>query len=207
LMRLTGHAPVERYGSTESLITLSTLADGERRPGWVGLPLAGVTTRLVDDNGAEVTHDGETIGRLEVRGPMLFNGYLNRPDSTAEAFAADGWYRTGDVAVVDGDGMHRIVGRESVDLIKSGGYRIGAGEIETVLLGHPGVAEVAVVGVPDDDLGQRIVAFVVGEADPQSLIDYVAQQLSAHKRPREVRVVESLPRNAMGKVLKKELMK
>ena len=206
LVRLTGHAPVERYGSTESLITLSTLADGERRPGWVGLPLSGVTTRLVDDAGAKVTHDGETIGRLEVRGPMLFDGYLNRPDATAEAFGADGWYRTGDVAVVDGDGMHRIVGRESVDLIKSGGYRVGAGEIETVLLGHPGVTEVAVVGVPDDDLGQRIVAFVVGDADPQALIDYVARQLSVHKRPREVRLVDGLPRNAMGKVLKKELM-
>ena len=206
LVRLTGHAPVERYGSTESLITLSTLADGERRPGWVGLPLTGVTTRLVDDDGAAVAPDGETIGRLEVRGPMVFDGYLNRPDATAQAFDPDGWYRTGDVAVIDGDGMHRIVGRESVDLIKSGGYRIGAGEIETSLLGHPGVSEVAVVGVPDDDLGQRIVAFVVGDAEPQALIDYVAQQLSAHKRPREVRIVDSLPRNAMGKVLKKELM-
>ncbi len=96
----------------------------------------------------------------------MFDGYLNRPDATAEAFDADGWYRTGDVAVIDGDGMHRIVGRESVDLIKSGGYRIGAGEMETALLGHPGVAEVAVVGLPDDDLGQRIVAFVVGDAEP-----------------------------------------
>ena len=206
LVRLTGHAPVERYGSTESLITLSTLADGERRPGWVGSPLAGVSTRLIDDAGAQVAHDGETFGRLEVRGPTLFDGYLNRPDATADAFAADGWYRTGDVAVVDGAGMHRIVGRESIDLIKSGGYRVGAGEIETVLLGHPGVAEVAVVGVPDDDLGQRIVAFVVGDADPQTLIDYVAQQLSVHKRPREVRLVDALPRNAMGKVLKRELM-
>jgi fatty acid CoA ligase FadD36 len=210
LVRLTGHAPVERYGSTESLITLSTLADGERRPGWVGLPLAGVSTRLVDDDGAEVSHDGETIGRLEVRGPTLFDGYLNRPDATAEVFDADGWYRTGDMAVVDGAGMHRIVGRESVDLIKSGGYRIGAGEIETVLLGHPGVSEAAVVGVPDDDLGQRIVAFVVGSpevrARPADLIDFVAQQLSVHKRPREVRIVDALPRNAMGKVLKKELV-
>lgn len=205
LARLTGHAPVERYGSTESLITLSTLVDGERRPGWVGLPLTGVQSRLVDDDRSTVPHDGETIGRLEVRGPTLFDGYLNRPDATAEVLGADGWYRTGDVAVIDGDGMHRIVGRESVDLIKSGGYRIGAGEIETVLLGHPEVVEVAVVGVPDDDLGQRIVAFVVGTAAPQVLIDHVAQQLSAHKRPREVRIVDSLPRNAMGKVLKKEL--
>lgn len=206
MVRLTGHAPVERYGSTESLITLSTSADGERRAGWVGLPLAGVQTRLVDDDGAEVAHDGETIGRLEVKSPTMFDGYLNRADATADAFTTDGWYRTGDVAVVDADGMHRIVGRESVDLIKSGGYRIGAGEIETILLGHAGVSEAAVVGVPDDDLGQRIVAFVVGDADPADLIDYVARQLSVHKRPREVRVVESLPRNAMGKVLKKELM-
>jgi fatty acid CoA ligase FadD36 len=206
LVQLTGHAPVERYGSTESLITLSTRVDGERRPGWVGLPLAGVATRLLDDAGGAVPQDGETIGRLQVRGPTLFDGYLNRPDATAEVLDTNGWYRTGDVAMVDSDGMHRIVGRESVDLIKSGGYRIGAGEIETALLGYPGVEEVAVVGLPDEDLGQRIVAFVVGDADPSDVIDFVAQQLSVHKRPREVRIVDSLPRNAMGKVLKKELL-
>lgn len=206
LVRLTGHAPVERYGSTESLITLSTRVDGERRPGWVGLPLDGVQTRLVADDGTPVPHDGETIGRLEVSAPTLFSGYLNRPEATAEVLGDDGWYRTGDVAVVDAEGMHRIVGRESVDLIKSGGFRVGAGEIETVLLGHPGVSEAAVVGVPDDDLGQRIVAFVVGSASAQELIDFVAQQLSVHKRPREVRLVDSLPRNAMGKVQKKLLV-
>ena len=205
LAETTGHRPVERYGTTESLITISTRADGERRPGWVGLPLAGVETRLLDEGGAAVPHDGESIGRLQVRGDTLFDGYLNRPDATAEAFDADGWYRTGDVAVIDGDGIHRIVGRESVDLIKTGGFRVGAGEIETALLGHPSVREVAVVGVPDDDLGQRIVAFVVGDASADELIDYVAQELSIHKRPREVRLVDSLPRNAMGKVLKKEL--
>ncbi|MBP1816641.1 acyl-CoA synthetase [Mycobacterium sp. OAE908] len=204
LAGLTGHQPVERYGSTESLITLSTRADGERRPGSVGLPLVGVQTRLVDDDGATLAHDGESIGRLQIQSPTLFDGYLNRPDATAEAFDGD-WYRTGDVAVIDDAGMHRIVGRESVDLIKTGGFRVGAGEIETVLLGHPGVSEAAVIGAPDDDLGQRIVAFVVGDADPQVLTDFVAEQLSVHKRPREVRRVESLPRNAMGKVLKKEL--
>ncbi|MGD1170516.1 acyl-CoA synthetase [Mycobacterium seoulense] len=208
LAHLTGHEPVERYGASESLITLSTRADGERRAGWVGLPLTGVETRLLDDTGAEVPHDGETVGRLEVRGPTMFDGYLNRPEATAEAFDAGGWYRTGDVAVIDGGGMHRIVGRESVDLIKSGGYRIGAGEIETALLGHPGVREAAVVGMPDPDLGQRIVAFVVGAADLKAddLIDQVAQELSVHKRPREVRLVDALPRNAMGKVLKKQLL-
>jgi fatty acid CoA ligase FadD36 len=204
LAELTGHKPVERYGSTETLITLSTLADGERRPGWVGLPLTGVQTRLVDDDGAAAPHDGETIGRLQIRSQTMFDGYLNLPDATAEAFDA-GWFRSGDAAVIDDGGMHRIVGRESVDLIKSGGYRVGAGEIETVLLGHPGVSEAAVVGLPDEDLGQRIVAFIVGDAKPDELINYVAEQLSVHKRPREVRVVDSLPRNAMGKVLKKEL--
>jgi fatty acid CoA ligase FadD36 len=206
LAELTGHQPIERYGASESLITLSTRADGERRPGWVGLPVAGVQTRLLDDSDASVPHDAETVGRLQVRGPMMFDGYLNRPEATAEAFDADGWYRTGDVAVIDAGGMHRIVGRESVDLIKSGGYRIGAGEIETVLLGHPGVEEAAVVGLPDEDLGQRIVAFVVGSAVPEELIEFVAQELSVHKRPREVRIVEGLPRNAMGKVLKKQLL-
>jgi fatty acid CoA ligase FadD36 len=208
LAQLAGHQPIERYGASESLITLSTRADGERRPGWVGLPLTGVQTRLLDDTGGEVPHDGETVGRLEVRGPMMFDGYLNRPEASAEAFDADGWYRTGDVAVIDGGGMHRIVGRESVDLIKSGGYRIGAGEIETALLGHPGVREAAVVGMPDQDLGQRIVAFIVGAADLKAddLINHVAQELSVHKRPREVRLVDALPRNAMGKVLKKQLL-
>jgi fatty acid CoA ligase FadD36 len=208
LAELTGHPPIERYGASESLITISTRADGERRAGWVGLPLAGVQTRLLDDNGDPAPHDGETVGQLQVRGPTMFDGYLNRPEATAEAFDADGWYRTGDVAVVDGEGMHRIVGRESVDLIKSGGYRIGAGEIETSLLGHPGVQEAAVVGLPDEDLGQRIVAFVVGSSEltADDLINYVAQELSIHKRPREVRIVDALPRNAMGKVLKKQLL-
>ncbi|MGP4054337.1 acyl-CoA synthetase [Mycobacterium sp. 4D054] len=205
LAALSGHRAIERYGSTETLITLSTLVAGERRPGWVGLPLAGVSTRLVAEDGTELPRDGEAIGQLLVQSPTLFDGYLNRADATAEVLGEDRWYRTGDVAVIGADGMHRIVGRESVDLIKSGGFRIGAGEIETVLLAHPDVREAAVIGAPDEDLGQRIVAFVVGDARPDTLIEYVAQQLSVHKRPREVRVVDSLPRNAMGKLLKKEL--
>ncbi|SKX89201.1 acyl-CoA synthetase [Mycobacteroides abscessus] len=206
LCRLTKHAPIERYGATETVITLSTRADGERRAGWVGRPLTGVRTRLLAEDGSPAAHDGETIGQLQVQGPTLFSGYHNLPEKTAEVLTEDGWYRTGDVAVIDAGGMHRIVGRESVDLIKSGGYRIGAGEIETVLLGHPGIVEVAVVGVPDDDLGQRIVAYVVGEVAEDDVIGFVAQQLSVHKRPREVRRVDALPRNAMGKVLKKELI-
>ncbi|MFZ3391960.1 acyl-CoA synthetase [Rhodococcus sp. 7Tela_A2] len=210
LRELTGLTPIERYGMSETMLTLSTRVDGERRPGWVGTPVAGVQTRLRDEHGADVPHDGESIGVLQVRGPMLFDGYLNRPDATAASWTEDGWFVTGDVAVVDDAGFHRIVGRESTDLIKSGGFRVGAGEIETVLLGHPSVGEVAVVGLPDADLGQRIVAFVVPapsgpEVDEDTLISYVAEQLSVHKRPREVRVVDALPRNAMGKVQKKQL--
>ncbi|MET9485723.1 acyl-CoA synthetase [Nocardia sp. NPDC006630] len=211
LRALTGHAPIERYGMSETMITLSTRPGGERRPGWVGTTVAGVETRLVDEAGAPLPHDGESVGGLQVRGPMLFDGYLNKPEVTAENWTGDGWFKTGDVAVIDAEGFHRIVGRESVDLIKSGGYRIGAGEIETSLLGHPAVAETAVVGLPDDDLGQRIVAYVVlrdgaGDSVAQQLIDHVGAELSAHKRPREVRVVPSLPRNAMGKVQKKLLL-
>ena len=199
---LTGHTPIERYGMTETLITLSTRADGERRPGWVGVPIEGVRTRLVDDDGRPVAHDGATIGNLQVAGTTMFDGYLNRTDATTASFDGD-WFRTGDAAVIDADGFHRIVGRQSMDIIKSGGFKVGAGEVETSLLGHPSVREVAVVGVADADLGQRIVAYVVGDGvDPQSLIDHVAGELSVHKRPREVRVVDALPRNAMGKVQK-----
>lgn len=210
LRELTGMAPIERYGMSETMLTLSTRVDGDRRPGYVGTPVAGVETRLRDEHGNDVPHDGESIGVLQVRGPMLFDGYLGRPEATAEAWTDDGWFVTGDVAVIEPDGFHRIVGRESTDLIKSGGFRVGAGEIETVLLGHPSVGEVAVVGLPDPDLGQRITAFVVPAAsgpqvDEDELINRVAQSLSVHKRPREVRVVDSLPRNAMGKVQKKQL--
>ncbi|MFI1463282.1 acyl-CoA synthetase [Nocardia carnea] len=208
LAELTGQEPIERYGMSETMITLSARADGERRPGWVGVPVQGVQTRLRDEAGQPVPHDGSSIGGLQVRGPMLFDGYFGRPEATAECWTEDGWFRTGDVAAIDADGFHRIVGRESVDLIKSGGYRIGAGEVETTLLGHPGVVEVAVVGLPDADLGQRIVAFVVARdtaPSEQELIDHVAGELSAHKRPREIRFVASLPRNAMGKVQKKQL--
>jgi fatty acid CoA ligase FadD36 len=206
LESLTGQGPVERYGMTETLITLAMRCDDDRRAGWVGGPIAGVTTRVVDDADVVVPADGETIGSLEVRGLTVFDGYLGRPELTAEAFTADGWFRTGDAAVVDERGCHRIIGRSKDDLIKSGGYRIGAGEIEAVLLTHPTVAEAAVVGVPDADLGQRIVAYVVGDGiDGPVLIDFVAGELSRHKRPREVRVVETLPRNALGKVQKSQL--
>lgn len=209
LRALTGHAPIERYGMTETLITVSTRADGERRPGWVGVPIRGVRTRVVGDDGTVVA-PGE-IGELQVAGDTLFVGYLNRPEATAASMDGE-WFRTGDAAEIDADGFHRIVGRQSIDIIKTGGFKVGAGEIETVLLGHAAVGEVAVVGVPDDDLGQRIVAYVVPAPGHTTLIPtdelvaLVASRLNAHKRPREVRIVDSLPRNAMGKVQKTLLM-
>jgi malonyl-CoA/methylmalonyl-CoA synthetase len=210
LEELTGQRIVERYGLTETLMNTAVRASAERRPGYVGEPLPGIELRLVGDEGSDIEEsDDETIGEVAVRGPNLFAGYLNRPDATSEA-VRDGWFFTGDLAARAADGYWRIVGRRSTDLIKTGGYKVGAGEVETALLGHPRVEEAAVVARPDSDLGERIVAFVVtgnGGSAPAAdeLIDHVASQLAPHKRPREVRFVESLPRNAMGKIVKKRL--
>jgi fatty acid CoA ligase FadD36 len=165
--------------------------------------VAGVRTRIVDEAGRLVPDDDETVGELEVRGPTLFEGYLGQPDVTAAQYTHDGWFRTGDVAARAPDGQHRIVGRRSTDLIKSGGYRIGAGEVEAALLTHPGVHEAAVVGAPDADLGQVVVAFVVADGvTGEQLIRHVADGLSVHKRPRRVHLIDELPRNALGKVQK-----
>jgi malonyl-CoA/methylmalonyl-CoA synthetase len=172
----------------------------------------GVELRLVDDTRTPLdAWDDATIGEVAVRGANVFAGYLNRDDATRAVMDEDGWFYTGDLATRASDGQIRIVGRRATDLIKTGGFKVGAGEIEAVLLEHDGVAEVAVVGVPDEDLGERIVAFVVPR-DPgrspsaDALIARVAGALAAHKRPREVRFVTELPRNAMGKVLKRRLL-
>jgi malonyl-CoA/methylmalonyl-CoA synthetase len=206
----TGRRVIERYGMTETLMNTSVRVDGEARPGTVGVPLRGVELRLVDEDGTEIAaRDGETIGEIQVRGDNLFTEYLNRPDATAAAFDGD-WFRTGDMAVREPDGYVRIVGRRTTDLIKSGGYKIGAGEIENVLLDHPAVREAAVTGEPDADLGERVVAWIVAAdpADPPSaeeLTGHVASQLAPHKRPRVVRFLDVLPRNDMGKIMKRAL--
>ena len=146
---------------TETLMNTGVRASGERRPGYVGPPLKDVELRLVDDDGDPIDKaDDETIGEIQVKGPNLFLEYLNRPDATAEAMT-DGWFRTGDLATRAPDGYIRIVGRRATDLIKSGGFKIGAGEIEGALLEHPAVKEAAVTGEPDPDLGERIVAWIV----------------------------------------------
>ena len=207
---LTGRGVHERYGLTETLINCGVPASSEPMPGYVGPPLPGVELKLVDEQRNELdAHDDETIGEVAVRSRAVFAGYLNREDATAEVLGADGWFYTGDLATRRKDGAIRILGRRSTDLIKTGGYRVGAGEIEACLLEHPAVREVAIVGVPDDDLGQRIEAFVVlksGHDEPaDALVAHVTGQLSPHKRPRAVHFLAELPRNAMGKVQKKLL--
>jgi len=207
--RLCGQRIVERYGMTETLMIASVRADGERRAGYVGRPLDGVALRVLGEDGRELPHDDATIGDVFVRGPSLFDGYLGAQQETAAAFR-DGWFATGDLGTLAADGYLRLVGRRSTDLIKSGGFRIGAGEIESALLEHPAVAEAAVLGVADTDLGERIVAWIVlapgAAVAERELVEHVALALTPHKRPREVRFVDSLPRNALGKVQKRMLM-
>jgi acyl-CoA synthetase (AMP-forming)/AMP-acid ligase II len=196
---LTGHGLVERYGLTEALIVAAARADEPRVPGSVGRPITGADIRIAD------VEDG--MGEIEIAGPTVFAGYYGRPDATAAAFTDDGWLRSGDLGSFDDDGLLHIVGRQATDLIKTGGHRVGAGEVESALLAHPAVAEAAVLGEPDDDLGERIVAFVVAGdgVTIETLAAHCADHLAPYKRPRDIRLVEALPRNPMGKVLKHAL--
>jgi len=199
----TGHVLLERYGMTEIGMALSNPCDGERRPGCVGQPLPGVEVRLVDEQGREV--DEGAPGEIEVRGDTVFLEYWRRPDATRDAFR-EGWFRTGDVAVCD-SGSFRILGRQSVDIIKTGGYKVSALEVEEVLREHPDVGECAVVGAPDDEWGERVAVAIVPRGSGESLgIDalreWAAPRLSRYKLPTRVRLVDDLPRNAMGKVVK-----
>jgi malonyl-CoA/methylmalonyl-CoA synthetase len=209
--QVAGLSIYERYGLTETLIDCAVRADGPPRPGYVGPPLAGVELQLVDEARRPIAaNDDTTLGEIAVRGRHLFDGYLGNPAATAAVMDLDGWFYTGDVGTIAPDGAVRVHGRRATDLIKTGGFKVGAGEIEACLAGSPGVAEAAVIGLPDPDLGERIVAFVVPR-DPASppaedaLIRRVAAELAPHKRPREVRFLEALPRNAMGKVQKAKL--
>ena len=199
---ITGHTLLERYGMTEIGMALSNPLHGERRPGFVGAPLPNVEVRIVDESAA-VAADG-TAGELEVRGPSVFTEYWNRPEETARAFR-DGWFRTGDVAVRDA-GDYRLLGRTSVDIIKTGGFKVSALEIEEVLRLHPAIAECAVVGIADAEWGERVALAV--ELKPGTgvtladLQEWARPQLAPYKVPRALVSVDTLPRNAMGKVLK-----
>lgn len=209
--RRLGVPVYERYGLTETLIDCAVRTDGPPTPGRVGPALPGVELRLVDDERRPIAGgEGDVIGEVAVRGPNVFAGYLGRPDATAAVLDDGGWFYTGDLATQDGSGSIRIVGRRSGELIKTGGYKVGAGEVEACLLEADGVAEAAVIGVPDADLGERIVAFVVprdpaAPPDAAALAGFVADHLAPHKRPRQVELVASLPRNAMGKLLRESL--
>ncbi|MBN2333185.1 MAG: acyl-CoA synthetase [Deltaproteobacteria bacterium] len=200
---LTGQKLLERYGMTEIGMGLSNPYDGERRPGAVGQPLPGVQVRLKMEKGEVVAGEGEP-GEIQVRGPSVFLEYWNRPKVTAASFD-DGWFCTGDMAIVE-DRYYRIMGRQSVDIIKSGGYKLSALEIEAALLDHPAICECAVVGIADDLWGETVaVAAVLNsgcELDPETLRTWCAERLSKYKIPKKFLQVDSLPRNAMGKVTK-----
>ncbi|WP_434381377.1 AMP-binding protein [Melittangium boletus] len=199
-----GQRILERYGMTETIMNTTNPYEGERRPGTVGLPYPGQEARVVDVRTRAPLGAGET-GEIEVRGPHVFAGYWRRPDATAEAFDAEGWFRTGDLGERDADGYFRITGRAR-ELIISGGFNVYPREVEEVLALHPGVAEVAVLGLPDPDFGEQVVAVVVPrpEAPPEApaLVDFCKDRLASFKKPRRVVFVEALPRNALGKVQK-----
>ena len=201
---ITGHRLLERYGMTEIGMALSNPLHGERRPAHVGRPLPGVDVRIVDDRERPLP-PGEA-GQIQVRGPTVFEGYWRRPDETEAAFTPDGWFRTGDQGIVE-RGSYRILGRESVDILKTGGEKISALEIEDVLRSVEGVSDCAVVGVPDPDWGERVCAAVVptGPVAPteRALRAFAKSRLAPYKVPKEFLIVDALPRNAMGKVQKR----
>ena len=201
---LTGQKLLERYGMTEIGMAISNPLRGERRPGAVGQALPGVEIRLKAENGDVITAE-DTPGEIQVRGSNVFTEYWGKPAATAESFEEGGWYRTGDMAVLE-TGYYRIMGRLSVDIIKSGGYKLSALEIEAALLEHPDIAEVAVLGMPDDTWGEAVSAAVVTKNSVDlalpALREWCKSRLSVYKVPQRLVLVKELPRNAMGKVTK-----
>ncbi len=206
--KISGHALLERYGMTEIGMALSNPYEGERKPGHVGRPLPSVEVRLMGEDG-KVIDSPELPGEIQIRGPTVFLEYWRRPQDTQDAFTTDGWFKTGDVAMRTPDGDYRILGRKSVDIIKSGGYKISALEIEEALLTHPRIRECAVVGIEDAQWGERVAAAVVvseGETPSiESLNEWAKRNLARYKVPTLWRFVDALPRNAMGKVQKTEV--
>jgi malonyl-CoA/methylmalonyl-CoA synthetase len=188
---ITGHVLLERYGMTELGMVLSNPLHGERRPGFVGTPLPGVDVRMVDDE-------------LEVRGPGVFREYWQRPDETAAAFH-DGWFRTGDIAAVE-HGAYRLLGRRSVDIIKTGGFKVSALEIEDTLREHPSIAECSVTAAPDVEWGERVEVTVELRRDRDltlgELQEWSRSRLARYKIPRRLYITTALPRNALGKIVK-----
>ncbi len=203
---ISGHTLLERYGMTEMGMAISNPYRGERKPGFIGVPLNGVSIRLVEESGEE-TDSGP--GEIQVKGKNVFREYWQKPEATAETFTADGWFKTGDIAVFE-SGSFRILGRNSIDIIKSGGYKISALEIEEVLRTHPSVKECGVVGLPDDEWGEIVGASIILKAPGMTinfdeLSSWLKEKLPAYKVPRKFIVQFDLPRNVMGKITKNEL--
>lgn len=202
---ISGHTLLERYGMTEIGMGISNPYAGERRVGCIGKPLPGVDVRLVDEANADVA--AGQPGEIQIKGANVFLEYWNRPEATQNAFTPDGWFRTGDIAVVE-DGYYRMLGRDSVDIIKSGGYKISALEIEEILRTHPALSDCSVVGIPNDEWGELVCAVLVLKDRSVSVADinaWLREQMPAYKIPRQYRIVDELPRNAMGKVTKNDL--
>lgn len=218
----TGHTLLERYGMTEIGMALSNPLHGTRHPGAVGSPLPGVQVRIVrwlEDGGCQVVAEATSEkvevyvegqeGELLVKGPNVFKEYHNKPEATAKEFTEDGWFKTGDTSQVV-DGVFKILGRTSVDIIKSGGYKISALDVERVLLTHPHIKDVAVVGVEDQVWGQVVSAVVVARREGLSLQEvrqWAKDRMPGYSLPNKMVVLDELPRNVMGKVNKKELVK
>ncbi|PSL03783.1 acyl-CoA synthetase [Cecembia rubra] len=204
--QISGHYLLERYGMTEIGMAISNPYSGERRAGHIGQPLKGVGVRLCDEQDNKIPF--EQPGEIQIKGPNVFKEYWGKPEATAKAFTKDGWFKTGDIAQVE-NGYFKILGRDSIDIIKSGGYKISALEIEEVLRTHPSIKDCGVVGIPDEEWGEKVVAALVTNSpiDTEVLNQWIREKMPAYKTPRKYLIVEDLPRNAMGKVTKNELKK
>lgn len=203
---ISGHYLLERYGMTEIGMAISNPYDGERKAGHIGKPLPGVEIRIVDENLKEVQESEP--GEIQVKGASVFKEYWRKEEATQKAFTVDGWFRTGDIAVVENE-YFRILGRDSVDIIKSGGYKISALEIEEVLRKHPEINDCSVVGLPDEEWGELVAAAIIStkEFDSKALNQWLRERMPAYKTPRKYLYLNELPRNAMGKVVKNDLKK
>jgi malonyl-CoA/methylmalonyl-CoA synthetase len=203
---ISGHCLLERYGMTEIGMAISNPYHHDRKAGYIGQALEGVEIRLVNEEN-QVVLPGHA-GEIQVKGYSVFKEYWGKPEATAKTFTEDGWFKTGDIAVIE-DSYFRILGRDSIDIIKSGGYKISALEIEEVLRQYPGIKDVGVVGIPDEEWGEIVVAALVLEnpIDTKTLNTWLRERMPAYKTPRSYKIIEDLPRNAMGKVTKNELKK
>ena len=209
-LQISGHKLLERYGMTELGMAISNPYDGDRKAGYVGIPLPGVQIKLADENFVQV--EDQMPGEILVKGANVFKEYWQRPEATQASFTNDGWFKTGDIAVIE-NGYYRIMGRQSVDIIKSGGYKISALEIEEVLRTNEMILDCAVVGIDDDEWGELIVAAIVlkpdfiNEFNDKKVSDWIVNYIASYKKPRRYLILNDLPRNAMGKVVKNDIKK